>query len=169
MQYLLKVELESAPAWRLVALDGTYTLSQAAELIAIAFGYGPGQRSFTTAAGRLDAGLTGSAQKPTELKSFDELGLGEGAEFAYSPCSAGFAHKVRVMRCEEHLYCLMPSCLVGSGLIPSELAADEAGLAQYLDSEEAQSLDLRECNYRIREFAKTLSIKPQLSVPFASC
>lgn len=169
MQYLVKVELQGAPLWRLIALDGSCTLAQAAELFAIAFGYVKGERSFKKEGQVYSAGSGGKAQSAQDLAHFDSLGLKEGESFEYCAYKEGFVHRAHVMRCEEHLYCLMPSCLVGSGLVPEHLAADEAGLAAYLDAEEAQSLDLRQCNQRIRAFAQTLSKVQQLPVGFAHC
>lgn len=169
MQYLVKVELQSAPLWRLIALDGGYSLAQAGQLIATAFGYAAGERSFKKGEAVYSAGSGGEAQSAQDLTRFDSLDLKEGDCFEFCAYKEGFVHKAVVMRCEEHLYCLMPSCLVGSGLVPEEFAKDEAGLAAYLDAEEAQSLDLRECNHRIRAFSQTLNKVQEVPVDFAHC
>lgn len=169
MQYLLKINLQSAAIWRLVALDGSCSLAQCAEIIARAFAYAPGERSFNLGAVPYPAGKNGIAAAPAELQPFDTLSLQEGMAFEYRPYASGFVHQGVVMRCEEHLYCLMPSCLVGAGLVPPALAADEAALARYQDAEEAQSLDLRACNRSIRAYAETLQKKQELAVNFVHC
>ena len=72
-------------------------------------------------------------------------------EFAISS-NPNLKHIVHVMKKEEHLFCLMPSCLVGSGLMPKnhDLTADE--INAFYDSEEIQSLDLREVTNRLRAY-----------------
>ncbi len=169
MHYLLKIESLSAPLWRLIAVDGSCNLAQCAQLAALAFGYAEGSRSFALADKRkLPAGQSGQADSAQASAPFDSLHLSEGDELQFFPYARGFAHRVQVMRCEEYLYCLMPSCLVGAGLVPPELAADEAALTAYVDSEDAQSLDLRECTKRMRAFNDQRSGKPDLlSVSFA--
>ncbi len=169
MQYLLKINLQSAAVWRLVALDGSCSLAQSAEIIARAFAYAPGERFFEAGGVQYRAGQNGTAAVPAELQPFDSLQLQEGMSFGFRPYAAGFVHQGQVMRCEEHLYCLMPSCLVGSGLVPPELAADEEGLARYLEADEAQSLDLRTCNQSIRAYAETLKKKQDLALHFVHC
>ena len=198
MQYLIKIESLSAPRWRLIALDGSSTLAAAAELMAQAFGYGPGARSFTllphqqatdlladgrrtlheapapqeapTELGRkLNAGESGLAKSAQASAPFDSLNLEQGMQCLYAAQEDGFKHRLTVMKKEEHLFCLMPSCLVGLGLVPPEIAHDEEALRSYAERSEAESLDLRECTKRMRAFAESGGQQGSLlSVPFAS-
>lgn len=61
-------------------------------------------------------------------------------------------HTVRVMKKDEHLFCLMPSCLVGSGLLPCKDNLTSLKINNYLDSDEAKSLDLRDVTNRLRAY-----------------
>ncbi len=56
------------------------------------------------------------------------------------------------MKKEDHLFCLMPSCLVGSGLLPKDTTLNSETINNYLDSDDMQSLDLREVTNRLRAF-----------------
>ncbi|MBU3826917.1 MAG: hypothetical protein IAA31_05450 [Candidatus Anaerobiospirillum merdipullorum] len=171
MQYLFKVSSHSAPRWRLVALDGAYTLAEAGELIAAAFAYVPGPRSFVHQGKHYAAGNSGKEDSVQAQMPLDGLHLQAGDSLTFQSGAQGFFHQVEVMRAEEHLYCLMPSCLVGAGLVPEDIAGDEAALAAYADTDEAESLDLRECTKRMRNYMmnkRHQGSTPALQVPFAS-
>ena len=65
-------------------------------------------------------------------------------------------HSIEVMKVEDHLYCLMPSCLVGVGLLPKgELSA--GAIADYYDSEDNPGLDLKEVTNRLRAYGSKRS------------
>lgn len=167
MQYLLRIRHEGTQdLWRLIAVDGETSIAEVAELMAQAFGYGQGRRSFVLPSGEtLDCGADGRATAAAALPGFDSLQLEADSTFGFKAVpaalaqeSAGaadsgagaFVHQVQVMKKDEHLYCLMPSCLVGAGLIPEQLRDDAAAVIDYVQSEEAESLDLRECTKRMR-------------------
>ena len=56
------------------------------------------------------------------------------------------------MKKEDHLYCLMPSCLVGSLVVPKEPNLTAQTINQYADSDEIISLDLRAVTNRLRAY-----------------
>ncbi len=170
MQYLFKVSSTTAPRWRLVALDGTYTLAEAAELIVQAFGYVKGSCTFVLPNKQcLNAGCGGQEDCAQAAAKLDSLKLAQGDSLDFAAAAQGFYHHIEVLRAQEHLYCLMPSCLVGAGLVPADIAGDEAALTRYAAADEAQSLDLRDCTKRMRAYlsAKRHAPAPALTVPFA--
>ena len=153
MQYLLKVSLKDTPVWRLVAIDGIADRSFVAQLIALSFGYNKASRSFIIGDTTYPSGFNGDAQDVKELSLFDELNVDLGQKFWFKhDTQSDLIHKVEVMKKEDHLFCLMPSTLVGSGLIPQDLPFNLKSINNYFDKEDVPSLDLRECTKRMREF-----------------
>jgi len=152
MQYLLKISIENTPLWRLIAVDGEADISHIAGLISIAFDYMPANHSFEIAGHQYHAGFGGDARNVEELRVFNELKLKEGDEFFFkSEYCPALRHRVIVMKAEEKLYCLIPSCLVGAGKIPASELNEEA-ISAYYDKEDTPSLDLREVTNRLRAF-----------------
>ena len=153
MQYLLKITIKDTNCWRLIAVDGSADIAHVAQLIALAFDYEEGEQSFTVNDKNISAGNGGRAIKTEELNTFDYLNLDTDDEFIYQHEKlADLKHIVRIMKKEDHLFCLMPSCLVGSGLLPKDTTLNSETINNYLDSDDMQSLDLREVTNRLRAF-----------------
>lgn len=153
MQYLLKVALPGTMLWRLLAIDGIADRAFAAQLIALGFGYPDAPRAFIVAGRTLPAGCAGTAQAPEELMPFDELQLAQGALFGYQHDRASpTVHEVSILKAAEHLYCLMPSCLVGSGHVAEGLEITAEAVNAYLDRDDCPSLNLREVTLRMRTY-----------------
>lgn len=156
MQYLLKLNLNETELWRLIAIDGSADRAHVARLCALSFGY-PQELalSFTLSGRTFTAGTGGTPQKVEELTAFEEFKLQEGDEFSFSVQAAEelLVHTVRIMKSAEHLYCLMPSCLVGQGRVPQGLALGTTQLqAYYSEQGEQDSLDLREVTKQLRAY-----------------
>ncbi len=152
MQYLIKLSLENTPAWRLVALDGGADLAFAAELMAKAFPYPEGARFFEKGGQTFAAGVSGQSAELAALKPFDSLELKAGDIFYFTAQTpAPLRHKAEVMKCEERLWCLIPSCLVGAGQIPKGALSPEAVAAAY-EAEETPTLDIKEITNRMRAY-----------------
>ncbi|SFS82760.1 hypothetical protein SAMN02910357_02070 [Succinivibrio dextrinosolvens] len=153
MQYLLKVSIENTPLWRLVAIEGKADISHVAKLIALAFDYKKSQYCFIINNQKFSAGIDGETSSLEELKSFDSLSLHTGDVFNFVNESFGsLSHKVEVMKAEEKLYCLIPSCLVGAGLLPSEDNLTAASITAYYDKDDCPSLNLKDVTNRLREY-----------------
>ena len=151
MQYLLKITLKDTPVWRLVAVDGTADIAFVAELIAASFDYEKARRVFTVNGVEYRAGNGGEVEDIKELSLFDELHLEQGQSCMYRHnINNDLIHIVEVMKKEDHLFCLMPSTLVGSGLLPKDLPFDLEHINAHFDKDDIDSLDLRECTKRMR-------------------
>lgn len=151
MQYLLKVALPGTTLWRLLAIDGIADRAFAAQLIALGFGYPDAPRAFIIAGRTVPAGCAGTAQDTEELTPFDDLHLEQGALFGYQHDRASSTvHEVSILKAADHLYCLMPSCLVGSGHVAEGMEISPAAVNAYLDSDDCPSLNLREVTLRMR-------------------
>ena len=153
MQYLLKISIESTNCWRLIAVDGQADLAHVAELIALAFDYEASKQSFIVKDKIITCGKGGEPLETRELNAFDSLNLSLNEEFYFQHESNKLLkHKVLVMKKEDHLYCLMPSCLVGSLVVPKEPNLTAQTINQYADSDEIISLDLRAVTNRLRAY-----------------
>ncbi|HAR80635.1 MAG TPA: hypothetical protein DCR21_07360 [Succinivibrionaceae bacterium] len=152
MQYLLKVTLKDAELWRLLAVDGRADLAFLGELMALAFGYPKGERSFEYGGKLYKAGISGQLQSKAEVLTFDSLNIEAEEEFTYY-VGAGetLPHKVSVMKKVDKLDCLMPSCLFGSGSLP-EGDLTLKSIKEHLDSIEENRLDMREATTRMRTY-----------------
>lgn len=151
MQYLLKITLKDTPVWRLVAIDGTADIAFVAELIAASFDYEKARRLFVVNGVEYSAGNGGNVENVKELSLFDELHLEQGKNCIYRHnLNNELIHNVEVMKKEDHLFCLMPSTLVGAGLLPKDLSFDLEHINAYFDKDDIDSLDLRECTKRMR-------------------
>lgn len=153
MQYLIKISIDSTEAWRLISVDGKADLAHLAQLIALSFDYKDNTQFFIINGKNYSAGLAGMPKSPEDLIVFDDLSLKENDEFIYKHDSHPvLTHTIKVMKVDEHLFCLMPSCLIGSGLIPNEENLNEQIINDCFDSNELLSLDLREVTSRLRSF-----------------
>ena len=153
MQYLLKVSIENTPLWRLVAIDGKADICHVAKLIALAFDYKKSQYCFIINNQKFSAGIDGETTSLEELKSFDSLALETGSVFSFVNETIGsLRHRVEVMKAEEKLYCLIPSCLVGAGMLPPEDNLTAASISAYYDMEDCPSLNLKDVTNRLREY-----------------
>lgn len=156
MQYLLKVSLNNTSAWRLVAIDGNADISHIAALISVAFDYKQANCTFIINNKTLDCGFGGEATSLDSMRTLDSFDLREGASFTFiHNLKEEFMHDVNIMKVCEKLSCFMPSCLVGSGLIAEGHDETLEAINTYIDSDEAQSLDLRLCTQRMRALGAT--------------
>lgn len=153
MQYLLKISIDNTDAWRLIAIDGQADLAHVAKLIALSFDYADGKMLFNIKGKDYNAGVKGDTDSVEALTQFDTLYVEFEEEFLFKIDSNPLlTHTVRVMKKDEHLFCLMPSCLVGSGLLPCKDNLTSLKINNYLDSDEAKSLDLRDVTNRLRAY-----------------
>lgn len=140
MQYLIKFTLTGQQLWRLMALEGSAALSHCSALVSAAFGYPSEDGRFELSCGGYEAAVC-----------LDDLSLSEHSCGRYlSRQTSLLEHEFLVMKAEEHLYCLMPSCLVGSGSLAGLGTFSPADIAAWLDRDELPSLDLKEVNTRVR-------------------
>ena len=151
MQYLLKVSLEKSPIWRLVAIDGMADRAFVGDLIALSFDYPVSLRKFVVNGEVISAGS--KISDPKDLLSFDSLELKEQDKFSFI-CHFDeiLEHRVDVLKCEEHLFCVMPSTLVGVGLINPDNALTLKNIVEYADKDDTPSLNLRDCTTRMRAY-----------------
>ena len=152
MQYLLKLTLEGTTVWRLVALDGRADLAHAALLIENAFGYAGGRDAFEIQGKIFPAGCGGRVEEPSELRTLDES-LGENSGFSFThETEEGILlkHVGNVMRCEEKLFCLIPSVIVGAGCIPKTGDLTVESIQEYADRDENLTLNIKEATSAMR-------------------
>ncbi len=155
MQYLLKLSLQHTEIWRLIAIEGQADLAHVAKLCALAFPYPDSlPLSFKLGDEELSAGVNGKPSKTSELKAFDSLKLvqDDSFEFKVKTPQGELVHTVQIMKASSHLYCLMPSCLVGQGRIAEDCELEPLKLQERYEEQEEQSLDLREVTNRLRDF-----------------
>lgn len=153
MQYLLKITLQNTELWRLIAVDGIADRAFVAQLIALAFGYRNKYRAFVVGGREYSAGYGGEIKSGQEMASFDDFHLKQDGEFIYRhDTSSDELHDVRILKAEEKLHCLMPSCLVGAGYVPPDLEIGHESVNKYLDRDDCPSLNLREVTQRMRTF-----------------
>lgn len=153
MQYLFKISIDNTEAWRLIAIDGQADLAHVAKLIALSFDYEDGKMLFNVKGKDYNAGVKGDTDSVEALTQFDTLCVEFEEEFLFKIDSNPLlTHTVRVMKKDEHLFCLMPSCLVGSGLLPCKDNLTSLKINNYLDSDESKSLDLRDVTNRLRAY-----------------
>ncbi len=172
MQYLLKITLKNTPMWRLIAVDGATDIAHVAHLMNLAFGYEDECSQALKVNGELfSAGSMGKVKNLNDLKLFDSLNLHKDDEFIFiHDISSNLEHQVLVMKDSDHLWCLMPSCLVGQGALLKNKPLSYEAVREYLDADDTPSLDLREVTNRLRAYGavrkdkeqalKDLSIKP---------
>ncbi len=171
MQYLLKITLKDTPLWRLIAVDGDTDLSHVANLMSQSFDYESAPCAFIVNGKKYSAGEAGDVKSLSELKTFDSFNLQNEDEFTFiHDENSSLEHHVLVMKAVDHLFCLMPSCLVGQGLVPKDRPLTYDAVREYLDCDDTPSLDLREVTKRLRALGakrkdqdkplQTLSAKP---------
>lgn len=156
MQYLLKLTLRQSPIWRLIAIDGDYDLCLCGKLIALSFGYRGGRYEFKCQDKIFKAGSDGKSLTLGDQSRLDSLGLklqDQGWEFkAVLDDKFELVHDIEIMRCEEHLYCLMPSTLVGAEPVAPQGEQSLQAILAYLDAHDTQGLNLKDCTTRMRSF-----------------
>ena len=153
MHYLLKVSIENTPLWRLIAIDGRADISHVAKLIGLAFDYKKSKYCFNINGKKISAGNDGDTASLEELNTFDSLSVGAGDVFTFVNETFGsLSHKVEVMKAEDKLYCLIPSCLVGAGILPPEDNLTSESISAYYDMDDCPSLNLKEVTNRLREY-----------------
>lgn len=152
MQLLLRISLKDTSLWRLCALDGRADLAHAASLIVAAFGYGAGDDSFRVGEQVFAAGHGGAVSQASELAGLDGIIEGtESLEFVHVTDSGEkLVHGISVMKREEKLFCLVPSVIVGSGLVPPHEPYTLDEIQDYADRDENLTLDIREATARMR-------------------
>lgn len=149
MQYLLKVSLNNTSVWRLVAVDGSADRAFIGDLIALSFDYPVCKRHFVIGGSIYTAGS--QIKDSSELIGFDSFNLQSGDKFEFvCELDETLAHTVEVMKCEEKLYCVMPSTLVGAGLLPENGPYNYSTIENFVEGDETPSLDLRLCTTRMR-------------------
>ena len=158
MQYLLKITIEDTRVWCLIAVDGEADLAHMAALMALAFDYEKGSCFFGLDGRQISAGMGGKALALEETHPFDTLDCNEQDEFIFiTAVHPQLVHRVLVMKKTEHLDCVVPSCLVGAGLLLDKAPLTVREINDYYDSENAKSLDLREVTQRLRAFGRVRS------------
>lgn len=151
MQFLLKISLEKTSVWRLIALDGKADLAHGAALICAAFGYRKGKDSFVVASKAFPAGCGGQIENTLQLQSLDELLHScESLTFMHDDEGNILKHKVVIMRKEEKLSCLIPSVIVGSGMVPQEGVLNVTTIQEFADRDENLSLNIKEATSNMR-------------------
>ncbi|MGN1281650.1 MAG: hypothetical protein ACI4UM_07075 [Succinivibrio sp.] len=152
MQYLLKISISGTQVWRLIAIDGRADIAHVARLMSLAFGYAPSGCSFTVNQKTVSAGDGGQITHIEQSVAFDSLNLKIGDDFIFKCVqNSSLEHKVHIMKAEERLYCLIPSCLVGSGQLPKGDNLDIKSINDYSDSEEERTLNLKSVTNSMRE------------------
>lgn len=163
MQYLLKITLKDTPMWRLIAVDGDTDICHVAHLMNLAFGYeDEASQALIVKGETFKAGTMGKPQSLNDLKLFDSFELKAEDEFVFiHDIALNLEHKVLVMKAEEHLWCLMPSCLVGQGALVPTRPLSYKLVREYLDADDTPSLDLREVTNRLHAYGALRKDKEQ--------
>ncbi len=152
MQYLIRVALEGTSLWRLDAVDGKADLAHIAALICASFGYKAGHDEFLLADNTYTAGHGGEVLNPSELVSFESL-IKDAPSFIFTHTldnGAKLKHNVQVMRCEEKLFCLLPSVIVGSGCVDFDGDYSLDAMQEYADRDENLTLDIKNATSAMR-------------------
>ena len=153
MQYLFKISIDNTEAWRLIAIDGQADLAHVAKLIALSFDYAEGKMLFNVKGKDYNAGVKGDTDSVESLTQFDTLGVEFEEEFLFKIDSNPLlTHTVRVMKKDKHMFSVMPYRLVRSGLLPCKDNLTSLKINNYLVSNEAKSLDLRDLTNRLRAY-----------------
>lgn len=156
MQYVIKVSVENTESWRLLALDGKADRAHVALLISASFDLAPGTCSFCVNGTVFTAGDSGEAVCTQDLTAFDDFKLESDDVFYFKASSnSELSFRCSVMKAESRLYCLVPSCLVGSG--PLSLNTENSDLTakainEYIDSDDFAGLDLKKVTAKLRAF-----------------
>ena len=152
MQYLLRVALDGTSLWRLDAIDGKADLAHVAGLICASFGYKAGQDQFSVGENIFTAGHGGEVFNPSELSSFESV-IADRSAFIFTHIlddGSRLAHSVQVMRCEEKLFCLLPSVIVGSGCVDFDGNYSLDAMQEYADRDENLTLDIKNATSAMR-------------------
>ena len=152
MQYLLRVALEGTTLWRLDAIDGKADVAHVAGLICASFGYKAGNDQFLIADVKYTAGHGSAVLNPAELVAFESV-VNDCKSFVFIHTlddGKVLKHQVQVMRCEEKLFCLMPSVLVGSGCVNFDGEYSLDAMQEYADRDENLTLDIKAATSAMR-------------------
>ncbi len=161
MQHLMKISLAGAPVWRLVALDGKADLSHAATLICAAFGYRGLDCAFKSRDETTPALTQGKLQELGAMEALDDyISRTKGAfSFTAGGGASVLSHDVQIMRSDEKLSCLVPSCIVGLGAVPPEGPYSIGAISAYAQDDENLTLNIKEVTSRMRALG---SVRPSL-------
>lgn len=161
MQHLMKLTLAGAPVWRLVALDGQADLSHAASLICAAFGYRGLDCLFSSGGERTPALTQGRLPGRGAMETLDEYVSRTGGSFSFLATDGAsmLSHAVQLMRSDEKLSCLIPSCIVGSGAVPPSGPYDLGYVSAYAQDDANLTLDIKAITNRMRALG---SVRPPL-------
>lgn len=161
MQHLMKLTLAGAPVWRLVALDGKADLSHAAALICAAFGYRGLDCAFKSGDERVGALTQGQLPGRGAMETLDAYLSRTRGDFSFiaSDGVSVLSHFAKLMRSDEKLACLIPSCIVGSGAVPPEGPYDPGYISAYAQDDANLTLDIKSATNRMRALG---SVRPSL-------
>lgn len=159
MQYLIRVALDETSLWRLDAIDGKADLAHVAGLICASFGYKAGQDLFGVGDKSFTAGHGGEVLNSSELVSFESI-IQDNQNFSFTHIlddGSKLAHSVQVMRCEEKLFCLIPSVIVGSGCVNFNGDYSLEAMQEYADRDENLTLDIKNATSAMRAIGSVRS------------
>lgn len=152
MQYLIRVALNGTSLWRLDAIDGKADLAHVAGLICASFGYKAGHDQFLLGDTAFSAGCGGEILNPSELRAFESV-IADNKTFLFTHIlddGSKLTHSVQVMRCEEKLFCLLPSVIVGSGCVDFNGSYSLDAMQEYADRDENLTLDIKNATSAMR-------------------
>lgn len=161
MQHLMKFTLAGAPVWRLVALDGRADLSHCATLLCAAFGYRGLDCFFKSGGERLSALEQGRIPARGAMETLDEYVSRTKGDFSFVATNgmSMLSHSVQMMRSDEKLSCLVPSCIVGSGAVPPSGPYDPGYISAFAQDDSNLTLNIKEITNRMRALG---SVRPPL-------
>ncbi|MGN0908279.1 MAG: hypothetical protein ACI4NA_01545 [Succinivibrio sp.] len=149
---MLKFTLSGAPVWRLVALDGKADLAHVSMLLCAAFGYRGLDCSFEAQGAGIPALVQGAVPSQGAMETLDSLiGRTSGA-FSFLAWSGQdrLSHAAQLMRSDEKLACLMPSCIVGSGAVPPSGPYTLEAISAFAQDDSNLELNIKEITNRMR-------------------
>lgn len=161
MQHLMKLTLAGAPVWRLIALDGKADLSHAATLICAAFGYRGLDCIFKSGDERVGALTQGQMPGRGAMETVDAYLSRTKGDFSFLATDgvSMLCHAVQLMRSDEKLSCLIPSCIVGSGAVPPHGPYDLGYISAFAQDDANLTLDIKAITSRMRALG---SVRPPL-------
>ncbi|MGN0916073.1 MAG: hypothetical protein ACI4NE_06965 [Succinivibrio sp.] len=139
----MKFTIKDTPMWRLLALDGSADIAHVSKLIAISFGYPDDRSEFVVDGVTYSAGCGGVIQNLSELAKFDSL-IENHENLSYYHGAYRLSHTVEILKAEPHLYCLMPSCLIGSGMLPKTGDITTESICALADSDNEVTVNIKE-------------------------
>ncbi len=153
MQYLIKFSLKGTRVWRLVALEGRADLAHTAKLICEAFPWQGLKCAFWADGKIFGAGRGGDFAQGEQLLALDDLLKNPPASLTLT-CEDSLGGRAVLdavlLRSEEKLSCLVPSCIVGAGTVPEDGMLDPERIAAWADDDAHLTLDLKGATKRMR-------------------